>query len=142
MPCVARLGCHPVVSAQVMLYRSGASVGFYRGDVKLLVDDIKTLHPTMFAVVPRLLNKIYAAVMGRINSSGAFKRWLFNKAYTAKLNKLRRTNVNVHGFYDSLVFQNIAASLGGCVRIMITGSAPLSSTVIRLCRNEASFNAG
>lgn len=117
-----------------MLYRSGASVGFYRGDVKLLVDDIKTLHPTMFAVVPRLLNKIYAAVMGRINSSGAFKRWLFNKAYTAKLNKLRRTNVNVHGFYDSLVFQNIAASLGGCVRIMITGSAPLSSTVMEFLR--------
>uniref|UniRef100_A0A8C8MH33 Arachidonate--CoA ligase n=1 Tax=Oncorhynchus tshawytscha TaxID=74940 RepID=A0A8C8MH33_ONCTS len=37
----------------------GARVGFYQGDISLLMDDIKTLKPTFFPVVPRLLNRIY-----------------------------------------------------------------------------------
>ncbi|KAK1320622.1 Long chain acyl-CoA synthetase 4 [Acorus calamus] len=38
----------------------GASIGFWRGDVKLLVEDIGVLKPTMFCAVPRVLDRIYA----------------------------------------------------------------------------------
>lgn len=37
-------------------------MGFYQGDISLLMDDIKTLKPTFFPVVPRLLNRIYDKV--------------------------------------------------------------------------------
>ena len=40
----------------------GARVGFYRGDIKLLIDDIQTLKPTIFISVPRLLNRVYDKV--------------------------------------------------------------------------------
>lgn len=41
-------------------------MGFYQGDISLLMDDIKTLKPTFFPVVPRLLNRIYDKVGIRV----------------------------------------------------------------------------
>ena len=38
------------------------SVGFYQGDIKLLTDDIATLRPTYFPMVPRIMNKMYDRV--------------------------------------------------------------------------------
>ncbi|XP_073109538.1 LOW QUALITY PROTEIN: long chain acyl-CoA synthetase 4 [Elaeis guineensis] len=42
----------------------GASIGFWHGDVKLLVEDIKDsrLKPTIFCVVPLVLDRIYAGL--------------------------------------------------------------------------------
>ena len=39
-----------------------AQVGFYRGDVLLLLEDIEELQPTLFTSVPRLYNRIYDKV--------------------------------------------------------------------------------
>lgn len=47
------------------MFCHGARVGFYQGDIALLMDDIKTLKPTFFPVVPRLLNRIYDKVRQR-----------------------------------------------------------------------------
>ncbi|KAL7990612.1 hypothetical protein Chor_014042 [Crotalus horridus] len=44
---------------QSIIYSIGARVGFFQGDIKLLVDDMKALKPTLFPVVPRVLNRIY-----------------------------------------------------------------------------------
>lgn len=41
---------------------SGGRIGFFQGDVKLLMDDIKELSPTLFPSVPRLLNRFYDKV--------------------------------------------------------------------------------
>lgn len=43
-------------------------MGFYQGDISLLMDDIKTLKPTFFPVVPRLLNRIYDKVSKYIHA--------------------------------------------------------------------------
>ena len=47
---------------QAMMFMSGSRVGFFRGDVKGLLDDIQALKPTIFVSVPRLLNRIYDKV--------------------------------------------------------------------------------
>ena len=47
---------------QAMIFQSGGRIGFYRGDVKLLIEDIQVLKPTLFVSVPRLLNRIYDKV--------------------------------------------------------------------------------
>lgn len=50
------------------MFCHGAKVGFYQGDISLLMDDIKTLKPTFFPVVPRLLNRIYDKVSKYIHT--------------------------------------------------------------------------
>lgn len=52
-------------SLQAVVYCHGGRVGFYQGDIRLLPDDMKTLRPTIFPVVPRLLNRMYDKVSTR-----------------------------------------------------------------------------
>ena len=44
------------------MFMFGARIGFFRGNIKELVDDIQTLKPTIFVSVPRLLNRVYDKV--------------------------------------------------------------------------------
>lgn len=44
---------------QVTIYHQGARVGFFRGDVTKLLEDVQELRPTVFPSVPRLFNRIY-----------------------------------------------------------------------------------
>lgn len=46
---------------------SGSHIGFFRGDIKRLMEDIKDLKPTIFPSVPRLLNRFYDKVMIVLN---------------------------------------------------------------------------
>lgn len=48
--------------AQSVVYCHGGRIGFYQGDIRLLSDDMKALRPTIFPVVPRLLNRMYDKV--------------------------------------------------------------------------------
>lgn len=43
----------------------GGRIGFFQGDIRLLPDDMKALRPTIFPVVPRLLNRMYDKVRRR-----------------------------------------------------------------------------
>ena len=53
---------------QAMVLQSGGRIGFFRGDIKLLIEDIQALKPTMFLSVPRLLNRIYDKVGVQLNA--------------------------------------------------------------------------
>lgn len=53
---------HACVSLQSVVYCHGGRIGFYQGDIRLLPDDMKALRPTIFPVVPRLLNRMYDKV--------------------------------------------------------------------------------
>ena len=56
-----------IVVFQIVLYGAGGRVGFFQGDIKLLPDDMKHLQPTIFPVVPRLLNRVYDKVSSSLN---------------------------------------------------------------------------
>ena len=47
---------------QAFLLLNGGHIGFFRGDPKLLIEDVKALQPTLFVGVPRLFTKIYDKV--------------------------------------------------------------------------------
>src|SRR4051812_34372788 len=38
----------------------GAAVGYFNGDITLIVEDMQALKPTLMASVPRLLSRMYA----------------------------------------------------------------------------------
>lgn len=118
---------------QLLVYTLGARVGFFRGDVKELVDDIQTLRPTVFISVPRLLNRIYDKVIAGVSTS-PIKKWLFEKAMASKMSELRRGIIRRDSIWDWLIFSKIQKSLGGRVRFVVTGSAPISAKVLDFLR--------
>ncbi|XP_068181118.1 long-chain-fatty-acid--CoA ligase 1-like isoform X3 [Antennarius striatus] len=117
---------------QGVMVVQGARIGFFQGDIRLLSDDLKMLKPTMFPVVPRLLNRMYDKIYGQANSP--LKRWLLEFAYKRKEAELIKGIVRRDSIWDYLIFRKIQASLGGCVRILLTGAAPVSPTVLRFLR--------
>ncbi|KAJ3603846.1 hypothetical protein NHX12_028587 [Muraenolepis orangiensis] len=117
---------------QVSMFCHGARVGFYQGDISLLTDDIKTLKPTLFPVVPRLLNRIYDKILGSVSSP--LQRALLHYAVRRKQAELSSGVVRNNSFWDKLVFNRIQATLGGNLRFILTASAPISPTVLSFLR--------
>ena len=105
--------------------------GFYGGNpLKMVKEDFPVLKPTVFPSVPRLYNRIYGILKERVNSASGCRKWLANKAINTKLDNLKANGVMTHGCYDKLVFSKFKAVLGGNVRLMSTGSAPISKDVL------------
>jgi len=103
--------------------------------VKKLFDDIVLLKPTIFASVPRMWNRLYDKVMAAITASGGIKQTLFQTAFEAKAEGLKEGYMT-HAVWDRLVFGAIREKLGGRLRLMFSGSAPLSEAVhtfLRVC---------
>ncbi|XP_012499461.1 PREDICTED: long-chain-fatty-acid--CoA ligase 1 isoform X1 [Propithecus coquereli] len=110
----------------------GAKIGFFQGDIRLLMDDLKVLQPTVFPVVPRLLNRMFDRIFGQANTT--LKRWLLDFASKRKEAELRSGIIRNNSLWDKLIFHKIQSSLGGKVRLMITGAAPVSATVLTFLR--------
>uniref|UniRef100_A0A8C7GLA5 Arachidonate--CoA ligase n=1 Tax=Oncorhynchus kisutch TaxID=8019 RepID=A0A8C7GLA5_ONCKI len=116
---------------QVSMFCHGARVGFYQGDISLLMDDIKTLKPTFFPVVPRLLNRIYDKVS---SVTSPLRRAVLHYAVRRKQAELSSGVVRNNSLWDRLVFNRIQANLGGNLRFILTASAPISPTVLSFLR--------
>jgi len=116
------------------LFAFGGCVGFYQGDIKLLMDDMKTLRPTVFPVVPRLLNRIYDGVLSKVSTS-RIKEALFNLAMSRKSAELERGIYRNDSIWDKLVFSKVHGNLGGRVKAVFSGSAPLDPKVMTFARN-------
>ena len=119
---------------QLLAFFHGGRVGFFSGDVKLIMDDLAALRPTIFPSVPRLLNRVYDKVMDGVKQGGFVKKTLFNMAMESKKAELAQHVVRRDSFWDKLVFSKIQARLGGRVEVVITGAAPLSDEVLTFLR--------
>ncbi|KAM4836659.1 long-chain-fatty-acid--CoA ligase 1 isoform 1-T1 [Thomomys bottae] len=110
----------------------GARIGFFQGDIRLLMDDLKVLQPTVFPVVPRLLNRMFDRIFSQANTT--LKRWLLDFAFKRKEAELRSGIIRNNSLWDKLIFHKIQSSMGGKVRLMVTGAAPVSATVLTFLR--------
>lgn len=120
---------------QAGLFVTGGCTGFFRGTVQELFDDIALLQPTIFPSVPRLYNRLYDKVMAQRAMMKGVKKTLFEHAW-AKKQALLKQGIVRSPLWDALVFSKVSAKLGGRVRTMITGAAPLSPQVkdfLRIC---------
>lgn len=116
----------------------GGSIGYWRGDIKGLVDDMALLRPTLFAGVPRVFDRIYAGVMDKMNAGSMLKKVLFDWGFSRKLHALNAGHKfdEAAPFFDKLVFSKVKERLGGRVRLIVSGGAPLSRHVedfLRVC---------
>jgi len=109
----------------------GACVGFYQGSPLKLLEDLDALKPTIFPSVPRLLNRIYDKINAAVEAKGGISKMLFTMAVDSKRAGLRNGHLN-HWLWDRLVFGAVKARLGGRVRCIVTGAAPISPEGISL----------
>lgn len=104
----------------------GSSV-YYTSDYKKLGEICKEIQPTAIVVVPRLLEKMYMKMYEKMHSSSLFKRLIGQFAFDlAKKTKLTSIDKYLLKIADKLVYVKLRGALGGKIRIVISGGAPLS----------------
>lgn len=113
---------------------NGCKIGFFGGDVLKLTDDCCVLKPTLFPSVPRLYNRIYDKIQAGLRQLTGVKGMLANRAIQSKLYYLETQAAYEYQFYDTLVCNKFKQVLGGNVRIMVTGSAPISIDVLNFLK--------
>ena len=127
-----------VFERMVMMFYlvSGTSV-YFVDDVKLVAKRIKEVKPTVMTVVPRLLNKMHAKMHEKIENSYFIKKLLGLAALKRAENKEPDDKIPcfLDSIYEKLVYEKFREALGGNLRIVISGGAPLSMKVYRFFLN-------
>lgn len=112
-----------------------SKIGFLHGDVTELFDDISVFKPSLLAGVPRVWNKMAAAIKASTIEGPGLAGAISRKAFEAKLQKLRETGQFNHIFWDFLWSNKIRRKLGfDNTRAFISGSAPLAGENIELLK--------
>lgn len=102
----------------------GGRVGYARGPVSMLMDDIQALQPTIMTAVPRILNRIAEVMKKKIENLPSFLQSILKKAMDEKV-KCMKENRPQSLILDALLFSKFRAALGGKLRLLISGGAPI-----------------
>ena len=115
----------------------GSTTAFAQG-IDTIAADIRETSPTLVPSVPRIFEKIYARILSQRDAGSAFQRAIFDWAVSVGREKSRclqegravpfllRLQAAVA---DALVFGRIHRLLGGRIRYMISGGAPLAREI-------------
>lgn len=114
-------------AGQFIPFAVGASIAYSRG-MDHITEDFVRMPPTVLTTVPRLLEKVQEQVIRTVDHGGPTKRRLFEHAVAcgkaARVNHKHVAKWHL-ALYDRLVFEKIRAALGGHVRMIVSGGAPL-----------------
>ena len=100
-------------------------MAYYSGDVQKLKDDLAVVKPTIFISVPRLFSRFYEVLKGKFQEVTGMARTALFYALETKMANLKSSGVYTHQVYDRIFFAKTKEALGGRVRLMVSGSAPL-----------------
>jgi long-chain acyl-CoA synthetase len=84
--------------------------------------------------VPRLFNRFYDLMQAKIKELTGIKRQLTDWGIKKKLAEIHLSAKTEDAFYDAIVFSKFKDILGGRVKTMITGSAPISKDVLNFLK--------
>jgi len=120
---------------------SGAYVGFtiaFLPDPLRVADALLQVRPTLLPSVPRVFEKVHAAVQARFDATTGVKRKLLDWALPIgrEVSRLEGEGKPIpgslrlrHRIADRLVFAKVRERLGGRLRIPISGGAPLAREI-------------
>ncbi|CAH2057640.1 unnamed protein product [Thlaspi arvense] len=117
-------------------FRKGASVGYYHGDLNALRDDIQELKPTFLAGVPRVFERIYDGIQKALQELNPRRRLIFYALYKYKLAWMNRgySHSKASPMADFIAFRKVKNQLGGRIRLLVSGGAPLSPEIEEFLR--------
>ena len=114
---------------------------FHRGATNCYLEDTNQIRqalvetkPTVMCAVPRFYEKIYAAVLDKVEKAPFIRRTLFHWAIQAGEKHYQSANPSLwlkwqHKWADKLVLSKLRTLLGGQIRMMPCGGAKLEPTI-------------
>jgi long-chain acyl-CoA synthetase len=108
------------------------------GRIDKLVENLAIVRPTLMCGAPRIYEKVYNRVVTTTREAGGAKWKIFNWAFGVgrQVSALQQQGKEPtgslkfkHGLADRLVFSKIRNRLGGRIRVLVSGAAPLSKEI-------------
>jgi long-chain acyl-CoA synthetase len=124
-----------------LMLLEGAHVGFtiaFLADPLRVAQAVRDVRPTVLPSVPRVFEKVHAAVVARFDESTGVKRRLIDWALPIgrEVSRLQAEGKPIsgklarrHRLADRLVFAKVRQALGGRLRLPISGGAPLAEEI-------------
>jgi long-chain acyl-CoA synthetase len=103
----------------------GFRIGYSSGDIKNLIEDIRKLRPTIFGSFPMFFSKIYNKIKEQIECRSNLVQTVIDHAIQTKIWSYMKHGTLTNKFYDAVIFKAMKNVLGGRIRLMISGGAPL-----------------
>lgn len=132
------------LAAESVMLASGVAIGY--GSALTMTDasnkikkgtkgDVSVLKPTLMISVPAILDRIRDAVFKKVAEKGGITKKLFDVAYKRNLGAIEGSWSGSWAperlIWDSIIFKPIRSMLGGHIRFILCGGAPLSSETQR-----------
>ncbi|MBU0890813.1 MAG: AMP-binding protein [Gammaproteobacteria bacterium] len=119
----------------------GSQVNFGES-IRTVQEDLREVAPTMFLGVPRIWEKMHAAISIKLQETGGLRRTLFHKAYNAckPLAEKPRARWSIGDMFTYtacywLVFRALQNFIGlREAQVALTGAAPIPPDVVRFFR--------
>lgn len=129
--------CHIFERTAIYAYMNiGASI-YYAESMETIGDNLKEVKPHVFTTVPRLLEKVYAKILGKGMELKGVKRSLFFWALSLGD---RHDPARDQGWWyntqlklaNKLIFSKWREALGGNVHMVVSGAAALQPRLVRV----------
>ena len=129
--------CHIFERVILYIYQYYSVSIYFAESIEKLSDNIKEVKPTVFSVVPRLLEKVYDKIIAKGEELTGVKKKLFFWAIDLGL---RYEPYGANGWWyefqlkiaRKLIFSKWKEGLGGNLNVMVSGSAALQHRLIRV----------
>jgi long-chain acyl-CoA synthetase len=124
-----------------LLHLSAAYIGFtiaFLPEPLRAAEELRRVRPTLFPSVPRVYEKIHAAVVAEFDRQTGLRRRIVDWALRVgrRVSRLRQAGAPVpaglalqHRIADRLVYSKVKERLGGRLRVANAGGAPLSREI-------------
>lgn len=129
--------CHIFERVILYIYQYYSVSIYFAESIEKLSDNIKEVKPTVFSVVPRLLEKVYDKIYAKGAELTGIKKKLFFWAIELGL---KYEPYGANGFWyetqlkiaRKLIFSKWQEGLGGNLTVMVSGSAALQQRLTRV----------
>ena len=129
--------CHIFERFALYYYQMMGFEIYFAESIDKLGDNLKEVKPHFIPVVPRLLEKIYDKIVDKGSTLGGVKKMLF--FWSLNLAKKYEPYQKNGWWYEfklsiakKLVFSKWKEALGGHIKFLVSGSAPLQPNLIRV----------
>ena len=129
---------HVYEKASLHWIHSQGATQYFCHDTDKIVEYFQEIRPTYMVGVPRLYEKMYAAVYANIEKSSGFKKkvftWGIETGKKFRYAEIRGERIPLtlklkHSVAHKMVLQNIRALLGGRLNFFSAGGAPLAKEI-------------
>lgn len=132
--------CHVFERTINYAYFAGCCSVYYADGLETIVEHLLDIRPHYFTTVPRLLERVYEKIMKKGKALTGFKRklffWSLKQAQTAELGQPRSfTQTSNLIVANKFVFSKWREALGGRIKAIICGSAPLQPKLATIFTN-------